>query len=57
MDKQTKPTGKEVEVWLQEYSGESPSIGSTVSSWTKEAKEIYSSAMEGAKYISTFSSS
>lgn len=51
MDKQRKPKGNEVEEWLGNYSGESPSTGSTVNFWIKEAKESYTSVHEGAKFF------
>jgi len=57
MERQTKPKGVEVEAWLKEYPGGSPSTGSTVNGWIAEAKLIHSDVLAGARIIDVFTSS
>lgn len=51
LDKDDKPSGREQEKWLENYSGGSPSTGSTVNNWIREAKETYQLVILGAKHI------
>lgn len=51
LDAGTKPTGIEQEKWLDDYPGDSPSTGSTVNDWVREAKDSYLLVLQGAKQI------